>query len=70
MEKVGTSAAKLYIPDEDVDLLVTALEHYYSYTVAKKAEDSRYRDLADRLKRKPTEREPATQPGKPAKRRA
>ena len=36
----------LEIPDEDVDLLVTALEHYYSYTVAKNAEDSRYRGIA------------------------
>jgi hypothetical protein len=35
------------IPDEDVELLVTALEHYYSYTVAMNAEDARYRDLAD-----------------------
>ena len=59
---------KLEIPDEDVDLIVIALDHYHSYTVAKNAEDGRYRDLAERLKRKPTEREPATQPGKSAKR--
>ncbi len=61
---------KLEIPDEDIDLIVSALEHYHAYTVAKNAEDSRYRDLADRLKRKPTEREPASQPAKNAKRRA
>ena len=60
---------KLDIPDDDINLLMTALEHYYSYTVAKKAEDTRYRDLADRLKRKPTEREPIA-PSKNAKRRA
>jgi hypothetical protein len=61
---------KVDIPDEDVDLLITALDHYYAYTVARNAEDSRYRALADRLKRKPTERESATQPEKNAKRRA
>jgi len=60
----------LEIPDEDIDLLVTALEHYYSYTVAKKADDTRYRDLADRIKRKPTGREPASQPAKHTKRKA
>jgi len=60
----------LEIPDEDVDLLITALDHYHSYTVAKNAEESRYRDLAERIKRKPTEREPAAQPAKHAKRRA
>jgi len=49
------------IPDEDIPLVIRALEHYHAYTVAKNAEDKRYRDLADRLKRKPTEREPATQ---------
>lgn len=32
------------------------LEHYYAYTVATKSEDLRYKELADRLKRKPTER--------------
>ena len=39
---------KLEIPDEDVDLVIRALEHYYAYTVARKAEDGRYRDLAAR----------------------
>jgi hypothetical protein len=58
------------IPDEDIELLITALEHYHAYTVAKKAEDTRYRELAERLKRKPMDREPATQTAKPAKRRA
>jgi hypothetical protein len=57
------------IPDEDVDLLVAALEHNHSYTVVKNAEDARYRDLAERLKRKPTDRVEA-QPAKTTKRRA
>jgi hypothetical protein len=45
------------LSDEDLDLVIKALDHFYAYTVAKRAEDSRYRDLAERLKRKPTERE-------------
>jgi len=44
------------VPDDDVDLIIRALEHYYAYTVAKKGDDARYRDLAERLKRKPPER--------------
>jgi hypothetical protein len=60
---------KLDIPDDDLDLIIKALDHYHAYTVARNAEDRRYRDLADRLKRKPTEREPASQPAKNAKRR-
>ena len=60
----------LEISAEDLDLIVTALEHYHAYTVAKNAEDSRYQNLVERLKRKPTERESTVQPGKPAKRRA
>jgi hypothetical protein len=61
---------KLDISDDDLDLIVKALDHFHAYTVARNAEDTRYRNLADRLKRKPTEREPAAQPAKPAKRRA
>jgi hypothetical protein len=60
----------LEIPDDDLDLIIKALDHYHAYTVARNAEDARYRDLAERLKRKPTEREPTAQPGKHAKRRA
>jgi hypothetical protein len=60
---------KLEIPDDDVDLIVNALEHYHSYTVAKNAEDTRYRELAARLKRKPTERT-ESQETKHIKRRA
>ena len=47
---------KLDIPDDDLDLIIKALDHYHAYTVARNAEDARYRDIADRLKRKPTER--------------
>ena len=42
--------------DDDLELMIKALEHYHAYTVARKSEDSRYKELADRLKRKPTER--------------
>lgn len=49
----------LDIPDEELDLIIKSLEHYYAYTVARNAEDGRYRALADRLRRKPVEREPA-----------
>ena len=60
----------LELPDDELELIIKALDHYHAYTVARTAEDSRYRDLAERLKRKPTEREPAEQPAKSAKRRA
>jgi hypothetical protein len=46
---------KLDIPDDDLELIIKALDHYHAYTVARNAEDSRYRDLANRLKRKPTD---------------
>jgi hypothetical protein len=61
---------QLELSDEDLALLFKALEHYHAYTVAKNSEDTRYRDLAERLKRKPTEREAAAKPAKNAKRRA
>jgi hypothetical protein len=60
----------LDIREDDLELITKALDHYHAYTVARNAEDARYRALADRLKRKPTEREPAEQPGKHSKRRA
>jgi hypothetical protein len=60
---------KLDIPDEDLELIIKALDHYHAYTVARNAEDARYRDLAERLKRKPTDRERAERP-KSATRRA
>ena len=42
---------KLELPDDDLDLIIKALDHYHAYTVARNAEDARYQDLADRLKR-------------------
>jgi hypothetical protein len=59
----------LDIADDELELVIKALEQYHAYTVAKNAEDTRYRDLADRLKRKPTERAEA-QPVKQTKRKA
>ena len=44
------------ISDDDLALLVRAVEHYHACTVATKNEDSQYKELADRLKRKPTQR--------------
>ena len=66
---LGWRATKLEIPDEDVHLIVRALEHYYAYTVARKSEDARFKDLAQKLKRKPAEQAP-TSPPKQSKRRA
>jgi hypothetical protein len=60
---------QLELSDEDLALVLKALEHYHAYTVAKNSEDTRYRDLVDRLKRKPTERE-AADPRKTTKRKA
>jgi hypothetical protein len=60
---------KIDVADEELELILKALDHYHAYTVARNAEDARYRDLADRLKRKPTERV-EEQPVKNAKRRA
>ena len=37
---------------------VKALEHYHAYLVAAKREDRAYRELAERLKRKPPEQAP------------
>jgi hypothetical protein len=42
--------------DDDLEHMIKPLEHYYAYTVATKSEDLRYKELADRLKRKPIER--------------
>jgi hypothetical protein len=37
------------VSDDDRELLIRALEHYYAYTVAGKSEDLRFKELADRL---------------------
>ena len=59
----------LDIADDELDLIIKALEQYHAYTVVKNAGDTRYRYLADRLKRKPTERVEPQAP-KLAKRKA
>ena len=68
-EGLALHGMRLDIPEDERDLIIKALDHYHAYTVARNAEDRRYRDLADRLKRKPTERV-EEQPAKQTKRRA
>jgi hypothetical protein len=60
---------KLDIPEDDIPLLVRALEHYAAYLEATKRPDERYLALAEELKRKKPAAEVA-KPEKPAKRRA
>ena len=55
-ERLALHGMKLDIPDEERERIIKALDNYHAYTVARNAEDRRYPDLADRLKRKPTER--------------
>jgi hypothetical protein len=57
------------VSDDDRELLIRALEHYHAYTVARKSEDARYKELADRLKRKPSERVGAEAPHERARKR-
>jgi hypothetical protein len=45
------------ISDDEAALVVKALEHYHAYLVASKREDKAYKDLADRLQRKPPAQE-------------
>jgi hypothetical protein len=45
-------AMKTDLSDEEVKLIVEALEHYYAYTRATQRDDSRYQELADRLRKK------------------
>ena len=46
------------LSDEDLQLVVRALDHYYAYTRATQREDHRFQMLSERLKvpRKPTSR--------------
>ena len=60
---------KLDIADDDIPLLVRALEHYAAYLEATKRTDERVLTLAEELKRKRPEAESA-RPEKHAKRRA
>jgi hypothetical protein len=47
-EGLALHGMKPDIPDEDLDLIIKALDHYHAYTVARNAEDTRCRDLVDR----------------------
>ena len=38
---------KIDVPDVYLRLVITALDHYFAYTVALKREDGRYRRAAD-----------------------
>jgi hypothetical protein len=58
---------QLDLSDEDLELVV---KPWTTTTVAKRAEDSRYEELAARLRRKPTEREEPAQRAKATERRA
>ena len=60
---------KLDIAEDDVPLLVRALEHYAAYLEATKRPDERYRALAEELKPKQPTAELA-KPEKQSKRRA
>jgi hypothetical protein len=43
---------KIDLPDEYVQLIITALETQYAYTRAKQADDARYQEATDWFKRK------------------
>jgi hypothetical protein len=38
---------KIDLPDEYIPLVVTALDHYFAYTVAARREDAKYRAASD-----------------------
>jgi hypothetical protein len=43
-------AMKIDLSEDELNLVVEALEHLYAYTRAARRDDARYRELADRLK--------------------
>jgi len=45
-------AMKTDLSDEELKLIVEALEHSYAYTRATRREDSRYQELANKLKKR------------------
>jgi hypothetical protein len=47
------------LSDDDVLLITKALEHYNAYLLATQRQDPRFLELAERLKRKPPERDEA-----------
>ena len=55
------------IPTPAVPDVIRALEHYAAYMLATNRDDRPYRELAERLKRKPTA---ATRPEQARKKRA
>lgn len=48
------------LSEDDIPLVIRALEHYDAYLVATQRRDVRYTELAHRLKRKGPEREETT----------
>jgi len=40
------------LTEDEIPLVIRALEHYYAFTVAKQSTDERYRILAERLQPK------------------
>lgn len=54
------------LSDEDLERLLTAIQHYDAYLQSQKREDNAYRDLADRLQR--VNKKPAASVTKPAAR--
>jgi hypothetical protein len=60
---------KLDLPDDDVPLLIRAVEHYQAYLQATQRHDSRLQEIAELLKRKGPGSERAAEE-KPAKRKA
>ena len=40
------------LTEDEIPLVIRALEHYYAFTVAKQSTDERYRQLAERLQPK------------------
>ena len=56
------------LDDDEVAMVVKALEHYWTYLVATNRGDHRYKELADRLQRKAPTSEQAIE--KPLKKQA
>ena len=48
------------LSEDDIPLVIRALEHYNAYLVATQRHDLRYTELAERLKRKGPDREETT----------
>jgi hypothetical protein len=48
---------KIEVDDAELERILKALEHYHAYPLAAQREDIGYKNLADRLKKKPVESE-------------